>query len=254
MISNKKIIAFDLDGTLAESKTPITQEMANLVKKLTEQKIVVITSGGSFTQFKTQLLPKFEEGFLSSFGQNFILLPTSASQRYEYDAKIKNWVMVDKRPLDEKIKEKVKKLLQGIIDSGLYEIPPNPKGEIIEDRDTQITFSALGQKAGVEEKKSWDPDQRKRKKIKEILLPQLPEVNILINAYSSIDILPQGFHKGIGLKLLLDKLDLQKSDMVYVGDGLFPGGNDYAVHESGIETIAVKGPEEVSLLVEEWIS
>ena len=86
MISDKKIIAFDLDGTLAESKTPITKEMSNLIQKLAEQKIVVITSGGSFNQFKTQLLPKFEESFLSSFGQNFILLPTSASQRYEYDS------------------------------------------------------------------------------------------------------------------------------------------------------------------------
>ncbi len=255
MLPDKKIIAFDVDGTLTPSKSPITEEIAVLVKELMKKRTVVAISGAKFGQFKTQFLPPFDKDEkLSPYIHNLILLPTSGSQRLEYNERKKEWQLTDKEPLREDIKEKAKKLLKEIIDSGLYEIPPNPVGDIVEDRDTQVTFSACGQLASVEAKKTWDPDQKKRRKIKEVLEPELPETSILINAYSSIDILPKGFNKAVGLTRFLKKLGLQKSDMIFVGDGLFPGGNDYSVYEAGFETIAVKGPEETALIIKKWIS
>lgn len=254
MLPDKKIIAFDLDGTLTVSKSPITPEMGELLKRLLKQKMVVVTSGGSFKQFRTQFLPPFEsDDSIMPIIHNLILLPTSGSQRYEYDQEKKDWQLTDKEPLDEAAKEKAKKLLKGIIDSGLYDIPPNPAGDIVEDRDTQLTFSALGQLAKPEAKASWDPDKKKRQKIVSVLEPELPEVSLLVNAYSSIDIVSKGFNKAVGLGRLLRKLGLKKSDVVFLGDGLFPGGNDYSVYEAGIETLPVKGPEETALIIEGWI-
>ena len=254
MLPEKKIIIFDVDGTLTPSKSPITPEMANLVKELMKKKMVIAISGARFEQFKNQFLPPFfNDDSMFPFIQNLKLLPTSGSQRFEYDKTKKEWQLTDKEPLREDIKEKAKKLLKEIIDSGLYDIPPNPKGDIVEDRDTQVTFSACGQLASVEDKRLWDPDKKKREKIKAVLEPELPEASILINAYSSIDILPKGFNKAVGIKLLLDKMGLQKSDMLFVGDGLFPGGNDYSVYEAGFETIAVKGPEETESILKQWI-
>ncbi|OGI58414.1 hypothetical protein A3F19_01555 [Candidatus Nomurabacteria bacterium RIFCSPHIGHO2_12_FULL_37_29] len=254
MFSNKKIIAFDIDGTLTVSKRAITESMALLLKELIKKKTVIATSGGKFEQFKTQFLPPFDnDKNFNPFIHNLILLPTSATQRYEFN-KVKNdWELVEKEPLDSGVKERVKKLLEEVIDSGLYEIPPNPKGEIVEDRDTQITFSALGQLAPIEEKRLWDPDQKKRKKIVAVIEPKLPEVTLLINSVSSIDIVPKGFNKAVGIELLLKKLGLQKSDLIFVGDGLFPGGNDYSLHEAGFETVAVKGPEETELIIKKWL-
>ncbi len=255
MLPDKKIIAFDVDGTLTVSKSPITLEMADLVKELCKTKIVVAISGGRFEQFKNQFLPPFYgDSTLSSFVRNLILLPTSGSQRYEYDENKKDWKLTDKEPLDEKVKDKAKKLLQEIIDSNIYGIPPNPIGDIVEDRDTQITFTPNGQQAPIEIKRLWDPDRKKREKIKEKISPELPEVDILINGSSSIDILPKGFNKAVGLKRLLEKLKLEKTDMIFVGDGIFPGGNDYAVYEAGVETIKVKGPEETASIIKDWIS
>jgi len=255
MLSNKKIIAFDLDGTLAVSKSPITVEMGDLVKQLAKQKMVVVISGGSFKQFQTQFLPPFQnDSGVVSLIHNLILLPTSGSQRYEYNVELKEWQLTDKEPLNEEVKDKAKKLLQGIIDSGEYNIPPNPIGAIIEDRDTQITFTPNGQQAPIEIKRLWDPDRKKREKIKAVLSPQLPEVDLLINGSSSIDILSKGFNKAVGLIRLLNKLGLQKSDMIFVGDAVFPGGNDYSVFKAGIETVAVKGPEETGLIITKWIS
>ncbi len=255
MLPNKKIIAFDIDGTLTVSKMPITESMASLIKELIKKKMIFVISGGGFRQLETQFLPPFlKDEDLMPFINNLKLLPTSGSQRYEYDKEKKEWVLTDKEPLQEEVKDRAKKLLQIVIDSPEYGIPLNPIGAIIEDRDTQITFTPNGQQAPIEMKKLFDPDRKKREKIRAILAPHLPEVEILVNGTSSIDILPKGFNKAVGLSRLLDKLGLQKSDMIFVGDALFPGGNDYSVHEAGIETIAVGGPEETTEVIKNWLN
>jgi phosphomannomutase len=255
MLPDKKIIAFDIDGTLTASKTLITESMANLIKELVKQKIVIAIAGGSFHQMETQFLPPFlNDDSMIPFIHNFTLLPTSGSQRYEYDENKKEWILADKEPLPNGVKEKAIKLLQEVIDNPIYEIPPNPTGNIIEDRDTQITFTPNGQQAPVQLKMRFDPDRKKREKIKAFLEPKLPEVSILINGTSSIDILAKGFNKAVGLVRFLDKAGLKKSDVVFVGDGLFPGGNDYSVYEAGFETIAVKGPEETEVIIKNWLS
>ncbi|MCC7160841.1 HAD-IIB family hydrolase [Candidatus Nomurabacteria bacterium] len=254
MSLDKKIIAFDLDGTLTVSKSPITEEMAGLIKELAKQKVVVVISGGSFKQFQAQFLPPFHnDDSMHSFIHNIILLPTSGSQRYEYNEIKKEWELTDKEPLPENVKEKVKKVLEEVISSGLYDIPKNPKGEIIEDRDTQISFSALGQDAPIEEKMVWDPDQKKRQKIKAQIEPKIPEITVAIGGTTTLDILAKGFNKAVGLDRLLRKINLEKSDMVFVGDAVFPGGNDYSVLEAGIKTMSVKGSEETASIIRGWI-
>jgi HAD superfamily hydrolase (TIGR01484 family) len=251
---SKKIIAFDLDGTLAESKRPITEEMAKLVEELAKEKIVAIISGGTFKQFNTQFLPAFSQEDLSSpFIKNLILLPTSGSQRYEYNFDRKEWSLTDIELFPENVKQKARKILKGMIDSGLYDIPQNPTGEYIEDRLTQLSISALGQEAPIEQKKLWDPDQKKRQKMKAVLDKELPETSIIIGGTTTIDILPKGFDKATGLKRLLEKLEMVIGDMVFVGDAIFPGGNDYSAKEAGIESIKVSGPNETKETIKKWI-
>lgn len=251
---SKKIIAFDLDGTLAVSKQPITKDMARLIEELSKEKIVAVISGGTFKQFSTQFLPAFSKEDLSSpFIKNLILLPTSGSQRYEYNIEKEEWNLTDIELFPEEVKQKARKVLQGIIDSGLYDIPKNPIGEYIEDRLTQLSISALGQEAPIEQKKLWDPDQKKRQKIKVVLDKELPETSIIIGGTTTIDILPKGFDKATGLKRLLEKLGMIKEDMVFIGDAIFPGGNDYSAYEAGIESIKVSGPEETEKIIKKWI-
>lgn len=252
---NKKIIAFDLDGTLAESKRPLDKEMALLIEELAKNKIIVIISGGKFEQFRTQFLPGFTKEELSlPFIKNLILLPTSGSQRYEYDSETQEWKLTDIEVFSEDIKEKAKKVLKDIINSKLYDIPDNPIGEYIEDRITQLSISALGQEAPIEQKKLWDPDQKKRQKIKVVLEKEIPETSIIIGGTTTIDILPKGFDKAKGLIRLINKLGMTKADMIFVGDSIFPGGNDYSVLQADIESIKVSGPTETKEILERWIS
>jgi len=251
----KKIVVFDLDGTLAESKRPITEEIAHLVEELIKEKLVVIISGGSFDQFGKQFLPAFhKEDLKSPFIKNLILLPTSGSQRYEYDGETKEWKLTDLEIFSEDVKAKAKKILTEMINSGLYDIPKNPIGEYVEDRITQLSISALGQQAPIEQKKLWDPDQKKRQKMKIILDKELPETSIIIGGTTTIDILPKGFDKAKGLKRLLDKLGMTIDDMIFVGDSIFPGGNDYSAYEAGIESIKVSDPTETKEVIKKWLA
>ena len=254
MLPDKKIIAFDMDGTLTASKTPITEGMADLIKQLIRQKKVIAVAGGSMHQMETQFLPPFlhDEGMLP-FIKNLTLLPTSGSQRYEYDEVAGVWKMTDKEALDPEAKGRAIKLLQEVIDNPEYGIPANPIGKIIEDRDTQITFTPNGQQAPIDLKIKFDPDRKKREKIKAFIEPHLPEVTILINGTSSIDILPKGFNKAVGLTRYLDFVGLKKEDVIFVGDGIFPGGNDYSVYEAGFDTIPVKSPLDTERIIREWI-
>jgi phosphomannomutase len=255
MLPDKKIIAFDVDGTLTASKTLITDSMADLIKKLIQKKMVISIAGGSFHQLETQFLPPFlNDNSMLPYIKNFTLLPTSGSQRYEYDEKDGKWEMTDKEPMPTEAKKLAIELLEEIIADPQYEIPPNPIGNIIEDRDTQITFTPNGQQAPVEIKLRFDPDRKKREKIVAMLEPKLPELTLLINGTSSIDILPKGFNKAVGLMRYLKKAGLNKSDILFVGDGLFPGGNDYSVFEAGFDTIAVKNPKETESIIKQWIS
>ena len=254
MNTTKKIIAFDLDGTLSVSKRPMEESMAKLIEELAKKKIVVVISGGSFSQFQSQFLPHFlkSEDF-NSFIKNLIILPTSGSQRFEYDLEKNNWVMTDMEPLSKNVKERATELLKDMIDRGEYGIPKVSKGEHIEDRLTQLSISALGQEAPIEEKQLWDPDQSKRQKIKAYLDPLLPELNIVIGGTTTIDMLTKGFDKGVGLLRLVKRLGLNKEDMLFVGDAIFPGGNDYAPFLVGIECEKTTGPEETAEIIKKFI-
>lgn len=254
---NKKIAAFDLDDTLAESKQVIKPEMAKLLTELSNHVKVVIISGGSIHQFKKQVVNTFWTLVLPTPNNVFskmIFLPTSGSQRYEYNADLKEWELTDMEPFDEDVKAKALTALDQIVKSPAeYSLPEEHFGERIEERGTQITFSALGQNAPIDKKMAWDPDQSKRKKIQEVLQKMLPDAEVHVGGSTSIDILHKGFNKAVGLLRLLNKLHLNKEDMVFVGDAVFPGGNDYPPKEIGIETISVRNPDETADLIKSWL-
>ena len=253
---NKKIVAFDLDGTLAESKQQLGTDMAEVLCTLALEKKVAIISGGSFNQFLKQFLVSFiptaeEKELIYS---NLILLPTSGSRCYQYDGILKEWIITDTEEMPQEIREKTLNILRAYAETGKYGIGPIIEGdEVVEDRVTQISLSALGQHAPLENKMMWDPDQAKRKEMKKELELVLPEVEINIGGATTLDLLPKGFNKAKGLMRLLGKLKMTKEDMVFIGDAIFPGGNDYSPYEAGISCIKVAGPKETKAIIESWM-
>jgi len=243
----KKLIIFDLDGTLAESKAPLDAEMAALLKALLGQVKVAVISGGDWPQFETQLLANLSP---DANLNNLSLSPTCGTKFYQFDS---DWQQLYAEDFTTAEKEKIIQSLEeavGAEDFGIKETG----GEQIEDRGSQITFSALGQRAPLEEKEKWDADFAKRKKIKALLKDLIPEFTVRLGGTTSIDVTKLGIDKGYGIKKLQEILGIELEEMLFAGDALFPGGNDYPVKEAGVASIQVNNAEETKRVIETFLA
>jgi HAD superfamily hydrolase (TIGR01484 family) len=239
----KKLIVFDLDGTLAESKSAIDAEMAGLFAGLLAVIRVAIISGGDLPQFQTQVLAHLPA---STKLEDLSLLPTCGTRFFQYD---NGWQKVYAEDLSADRKKKIIDALNKAVDESGFKATKT-WGDSIEDRESQITYSALGQQAPLDEKKSWDPDFAKRKKIKAILDPLLPDFAVNLGGSTSIDITLPGIDKAYGIGKLRDILKVTVAEMIYVGDALFPGGNDYPARSTGAVCIQVRDPNETKRVIE----
>lgn len=241
-----KLIIFDLDGTLTESKSALSLEMGIRLGCLLLRMQIAIMSGGSYAQFKKQLLSGIPR---DANLKNLYLFPTSAAQCYTWQNG--EWHFLYDNPLTSEEKSRIfQALSESLRETGLDQPPPQLWGEQIENRGTQITWSALGQEAPIEMKKLWDPDRKKRTPLQAALLTRLPDFSVRINATNSIDITRKGMTKAYGIRQLSHITHLPISSMLYIGDALFPGGNDAIVKETGIATEQVDGPEGTARVIE----
>ena len=236
----KKLIVFDLDGTIAESKSSLDDEMSTLLRNLLGIIKVAVISGGDWPQFEKQLLSNLPG---DANLRNLSLLPACGTKLYSFNL---NWKQQYSEDLSNTEKERI------IAALGALNVSGNPKlwGDVIEDRGSQITFSALGQQAPLEEKRKWDPDFAKRKQMKAVLDRSIPEFSVRLGGTTSVDVTKKGIDKAYGIGKLRDTLGVQIDEMVFVGDAIFPGGNDYPVQEAGVYSIRVRDPDETKRVIE----
>ncbi len=243
----KKLIVFDMDGTLAESKSSLDADMSRLLHDLLGIVKVAVISGGGWPQFEKQVISHLphDESLV-----NLSLLPTCGTKFFRYAGEWKKLYSEDFTP-DEKAKL-VAALTRAVAEAGFK--AERVWGEVIEDRGSQITFSALGQQAPLEEKKKWDPDFVKRQKIKAILDLLIPGFSVGMGGATSVDITKPGIDKAYGVRKLKDVLGISLKEMIFIGDALFAGGNDYPAEQAGVVSIPVRGPNETKRVVEAIIA
>jgi len=238
----KELAIFDLDGTLAESKSALDQEMASLLGALLDVVKVAIISGGDWPQFEKQVVSKLDPGQKLA---NLSLLPTCGTKFYRYETA---WQQLYSEDFSEAERNAVSAALRQVLGSPELDIG-QIWGEQIEDRGSQITLWALGQTAPLDDKQRWDPDFAKRQRLKARLEQLLPGFSIRLGGTTSIDVTKAGIDKAYGIRKLRDILGIGIGQMVFVGDALFPGGNDYPAKEAGVVSIQVKGPDETKCVV-----
>ncbi|MCL5102427.1 MAG: HAD-IIB family hydrolase [Candidatus Marsarchaeota archaeon] len=244
-----KIIVADLDGTLAVSKSPIDSEMSKLIAALLGLMDLAVISGGNYGQFEKQFVGMLNCGEKEL--SRLYLFPTNATAFYRMNAS--SW----KRVYAEQLTKKEKLDIISAINQAMSEtnlIPNEHYGDVIEDRFTQITFSALGQNAPIELKSKWDPDRKKREVIKKLIEKRLKGFQIAIGGTTSIDISRKGIDKGYGIKKITEVLGYKKGEMLYVGDSLFKGGNDYPAAKAGVTSISVGDVNDTKSLFKSIIS
>ena len=243
----KKLIVFDLDGTLAESKSALDGEMAALLHDLLGVVKVAVISGGDWPQFEKQLLSNLphDERLV-----NLSLLPTCGTKFFRYSG---DWKKIYSEDFTADEKTKIISSLNKAVAVAGFKVEKT-WGEVIEDRGSQITFSALGQQAPLEEKNKWDHDFAKRKKIKAILDPLIPGFSVHLGGATSVDVTKPGIDKAYGIEKLRDILGISVKEMIFIGDALFAGGNDYPAEEAGVVSIPVRGPSETKPVTEAIIA
>ncbi|MEJ3403523.1 HAD-IIB family hydrolase [Rathayibacter sp. YIM 133350] len=250
MPSTPTLIAFDLDDTLAPSKTAIPNRIADLLGRLLDVVDVCVISGGQIAQFMTQVvdnLPPLPVEQLSRLH----LMPTCGTQYFRFvDGE---WTQIyaqnltaQQRDLALQVTERQAKRL-GYWESETW-------GPILEDRGSQVTFSALGQSAPVDAKRAWDPTGEKKVALRDAVQAELPELEVRGGGSTSIDITRRGIDKAYGMNKLAEVTGIALDDMLFVGDRLDPDGNDYPVKVLGVPCHAVEGWEETADFLESFLA
>lgn len=243
----KKIIVFDLDGTLAPSKSPLPDQIAEALGRLLEKIEVCVISGGKFEQFESQLINnlKVREHLLLRLH----IMPTCGTQYYRYEDIKDEWVKIYSEDFNESEKKRIIAALRDGVRHCGYD-RDKLWGEQIEDRGSQITFSALGQLAPVEEKEKWDPSKEKKAKLRDYVAPLLPGFEVRSGGSTSIDITKLGIDKAYGMQKLMAETQISKDEILFIGDRLDEDGNDYPVKAMGVDSVAVKDWVDTLLVVE----
>jgi HAD superfamily hydrolase (TIGR01484 family) len=155
--------------------------------------------------------------------------------------------------IDEISRKKIIDTVNKVYEESSY-YPKKIYGEIVEDRWSQITLSALGQEAPLEAKEKWDPDQEKRKDLIEKMEVLLPEFYLKLGGTTSIDITKKWIDKAFGMNKLMEIVSIKKEEIVFVGDALYEGWNDYPVAEMWIKSLLTSWVEDTKTIIKHYLS
>lgn len=245
-----RLIAFDLDDTLAPSKSAADPRMLAVFAQLLDRTTVAVISGGNFEQFETQLVSRLD-GVDEASLERLHLLPTCGT-RYERRESGAWRTVYQEHLAPEESAAALTALREEAERMGLWESAP--WGEILEDRGSQVTFSALGQRAPVAAKHAWDPDGAKKNALRAAVALRLPELEVRSGGSTSVDITRRGIDKAYGMRKLEEHTGIPLGEMLFVGDRLDPDGNDYPVKAMGVECHAVTGWEDTADYLEKLLA
>lgn len=243
------LVAFDLDDTLAPSKSAIDPRIGDLLIALAERVEVAIISGGQLAQFTTQVVDRLPDASPAALSR-LHLLPTCGTQYYRLTDE--GVVTIYAHSLTEDQKSRALAAVEGEARRlGLWEA--ETWGDVLEDRGSQITFSALGQRAPLDAKRAWDPTGDKKNALRAAVAERIPDLEVRSGGSTSVDITHQGIDKAYGMQRLAEQTGVALDDMLFVGDRLDPDGNDYPVLAMGVACHAVEGWEDTAHFLEQLI-
>ncbi len=216
---------FDLDNTVTRSRSAVSSEMRDTLRGLQNAgSDVIIVSGARVEQAQTQL----EKLSCYYLGQN---------GKHVYDGKTEKdvWRHTLTPAQKEKIMEHIRSIPRTwtVID----------ERDLIEDRACQISYSLIGHHENLEKKEAFDPTSDKRKEILKRYPLNSDSVEVKIGGTTCLDYIQKGKHKGYNVAAFIKHMGWDKRECVYVGDALFPGGNDETV-VGVINTKPVANPSE----------
>ena len=230
---------FDLDKTLTKSRSAMEPAHQEIFERLCAEKDVIVVTGGTIEQIREQVTPRFTG--------KYITLAQSGNQTIAKDG-TSLWY-------DKLNDEQVAASLECIAKLQHYfNITVRDENDIIENRGAQISYSVLGFHEDIDKKYAFDPDESKRQAALKHFSDDIQKllgvgVEVVPAGTTNFSFIPAGKHKGYNVNRLREHMHWHAADCVYVGDALFPGGND-AVVIGIVPTHAVKDPDETFAFIE----
>ena len=239
-----RAVLFDLDDTLAESFKSPAKEMIEALHKLLEKMPVAIITGAGLQRMNNQFLPAFAN---SPYIDRLFVFPSSSAQLFLNINK--EWNEVYNLFLTDEERTKIKAAIAEVINENtdLQNVPHY--GQQLFDREAQVAYTLVGVEASSDFKKNWDKDNSLRQRMIDELKKKIPEFEILMGGSTTVDVTRKGINKSYGVKWLSERLKIDPKEMLYIGDALFEGGNDYVVIPTGVRTMQTSGPDETFRLI-----
>ena len=244
----KKVLAFDLDDTLAISKSPVSDRMAGILVRLLDHFEVCVISGGRFEQFVVQIVERLEASPLQL--RKLHLMPTCGTRYYRYDEVAGKWVLQYAEDLSSAQKQRIIRAFEE--EAAAMDLKNEQTwGPLIEDRFSQVSYSILGQQAPADEKRRWNEAHFELKKtLCDRVAERLPDLEVRLGGMTTIDVTRLGIDKAYGMQKLMGVLEVSKDDVLFFGDKLQEGGNDYPVKALGVDCLEVSRWEDTALALE----
>ena len=246
IFENKKVIIADVDDTICDSCQQISFEMADQIDLMISRGYSFAFISGTKSVDLVKMISsrvKGEHHILGTTGTNYTFVKS-------LDLKDENNLSNDRNKeiynYNFNTEEKIEIIcaLERLIKE--YNIESlTTKEDQLQDRESQITLSAIGRNAPLELKASFDPDCNKRFEWMKFLKNFLSEdkYDIRAGGTTSLDVTRKGLDKEWGIRKFAENKDIKLNEVLFFGDKLHQGGNDYPAKRI-VDCIKVKCPED----------
>ena len=220
-----RLIAFDLDGTLTQHKSPLEESARKTLDALSEKYKLLMVGAGRCERIFSQM-GGYPIDIIGNYGMEYA----------EYDDEKHGLRMVFSRvaPCDRETLEARITALRGQF--GFTEF----SGDNVEFHASGcVTFPILGTKAKLPDKLAFDPDRARRRPLLPIVQAANPEYNVFVGGTSSFDMTPREYDKYQALDRYCAEHGYAHDEVLFVGDDFGAGGNDEAVYRSDIAFLPI---------------
>lgn len=240
-IMEKKVFAFDLDGTLTEHRTWITDENLAVLHELKELGVrIIITGAGQAKRIFTQMRECPIIDIIGNYGMQYSVYREEVGGMEV----VRDIVLpCDRESVTARVTELREKF--GFTEYAGEHVEFHPSG--------CVTIPLLGTKADIHDKLMFDPDRAKRRAIYDEVAVMFPEYSVFVGGSSSFDMAPMPYNKYYALDLLCREEGYTHSDIVYVGDDYGTGGNDESVYKSDIDFLTIDRYTDLPKIIHSYI-
>lgn len=234
------VIAFDLDGTLTQHKTPLSGKNRAFLDKLKQSYTLLMVGAGQSRRIFRQM-GSYPIDIIGNYGMQFC--------HYDSNSEELKTVYDDTIPCN---RESVAERIKALREKYGYTVF---KGDSVEYHASGcVTFPLLGTAADIEDKLAFDPDRSKRRVIYQDIKAVFSDFSVFIGGSSSFDFAPAPYNKYYALDRYCRDNSLRHSNILYCGDDYGLGGNDEAVYQSDIPFVCVDDYTRVEEIVKETLT